>query len=473
MDGKRIEGIGKKTIRMSNPEGGLGCPRYYEGQYDLEGDGRLRPFQFARLVRTDDDGVPEEAQPGLGDLVVSIYTYEDITEGKWDVAIRRAYKETLSKPLEGAVVHERTKRKMESCIKFGEPRDTAAAPVLGQENPLDGNEKMGYTNARKIGDVVFKYRSMDILLAEGIARRPDPALEAVQGGGSSIPFSLPLPLLSQLAEPSSSSAAAVSMGKPGDPRLKPPRRKDTRNVEAPKVPSPSSSKLGPPPSEASTSGVQHISPPNHRASSTQSGSRSGSSLSAVPPPLSSTPELRRSESINANTNSSVPPSPPKPAESGKRKSSKLPSALSSPPPKCTVVKSESVVKKEEEPESSDDLEEMSTAELNALKARAAALEELAATNALIADIEAKKRKRRSESSARLLDSKPVKEERSEAGMTVLPPSGAVIDLTDLDMEARKRKRRSKSSTKPLESKRVKKERKTELNFHPGEVIDLT
>ncbi|TEB33459.1 hypothetical protein FA13DRAFT_1730483 [Coprinellus micaceus] len=59
MDGRRVELIRRKMVRMEDPDVE---PRYYD-----------RPFQFAPLKHTDDDSYLESFKDGLGDIIVSIY----------------------------------------------------------------------------------------------------------------------------------------------------------------------------------------------------------------------------------------------------------------------------------------------------------------------------------------------------------------------------------------------------------------
>ncbi|KAJ3545783.1 hypothetical protein NMY22_g2308 [Coprinellus aureogranulatus] len=178
MDGRRVELIRRKTISKDDLDLE---PRYYEGQYE-DGTGVLRPFQFAPLKHTgesvrhlrndvnnrlwiDDDTYLESFKDGLGEIVVSIYTFEQLVRDRGHHADRSE----AVKPLEGATVHERAKQRLASCIAFGQPRLSPGQSPLQEVDTRDPRKNKTYSGAERIGMVVFKYRDMDILIAEGIA----------------------------------------------------------------------------------------------------------------------------------------------------------------------------------------------------------------------------------------------------------------------------------------------------------------
>ncbi|KAF6755380.1 hypothetical protein DFP72DRAFT_1045520 [Ephemerocybe angulata] len=163
-------------------------PTLYEGQEDDEG---FRPFMFANLTLTSDDDFIDTGMGQLGELLVHIYKYKSIVYKKCKPKKRvRSSAASRSGPLpklelEG-VVHEKTnKGTIKNCVKFGElkPRAgltansgarQASSSSVGTSKPEIKKYTSKYTYQKLVGIVNFKYRSIDILRAEGIAPRLPP-----------------------------------------------------------------------------------------------------------------------------------------------------------------------------------------------------------------------------------------------------------------------------------------------------------
>jgi hypothetical protein len=62
----------------------------------------------------DDDSYLESFKDGLGDIIVSIYTFETLVRDRGGHSDRSEAK----KPLEGAVIHETAKKRLASCIAY-------------------------------------------------------------------------------------------------------------------------------------------------------------------------------------------------------------------------------------------------------------------------------------------------------------------------------------------------------------------
>ncbi|KAJ3545781.1 hypothetical protein NMY22_g2305 [Coprinellus aureogranulatus] len=202
LDGKHIpsECLPKRTVRKHEA-----CtpakPVYFEGQEEERG---LRPFQFASVRLTDDDDHISDVS-SLGDLVVSVYTFEEYRVEK--VRRSRRGKDKREVPLVtlgDTVVHERAKKGVASCVQFGElrPRSTGAPSKLKSKGTSSG--KSIALNMKKVGKVIFKYRQMDILVADGIAPRPTAkrADTTVQGASSSSTLHAATPSLDGIGAPS-------------------------------------------------------------------------------------------------------------------------------------------------------------------------------------------------------------------------------------------------------------------------------
>lgn len=169
LDGTRIppENVQRRTIRRTSK-----CtqahPVYYEGQIEEKG---LRPFRFATVRLTDDDSHMSDALK-LGDIVVTVNTFTDYRE---EVVKRgkSGKKKIESMSLGEAVVHERAKKGLTNCVQFGELR-----PLAGSSSQTQGKSRHTTTlfavGLKTVGKIIFKYRQMDILIADGIAPKHTP-----------------------------------------------------------------------------------------------------------------------------------------------------------------------------------------------------------------------------------------------------------------------------------------------------------
>ncbi|KAF6755392.1 hypothetical protein DFP72DRAFT_896724 [Ephemerocybe angulata] len=144
LDGQKVHVSGKKHF-LGSTKGGPGQERYYEG---VKEDQLLRRLQFAKVTTTEDDSL-QTGTVGLGELVVEVKTFKGISRE----VVPRATAPRGSRTLVNCVLHEQTKTGMvTNCIhQFG---------------------NYTYTELKSLGKVVFKYRNIDVLYAQGTAPRP-------------------------------------------------------------------------------------------------------------------------------------------------------------------------------------------------------------------------------------------------------------------------------------------------------------
>ncbi|RDB28684.1 hypothetical protein Hypma_014843 [Hypsizygus marmoreus] len=113
-----------------------------------------RPFIFSSLNTTDDDTyLNNTTTMSIGDITIAFW---EIVTGEETYAIPI----TLS----NEKVHERSKKAMAHRVELGELKERSSRKTVMA------------TNVRVLSTFVFKYRSIDILRAEGIAP-PDPAAQ--------------------------------------------------------------------------------------------------------------------------------------------------------------------------------------------------------------------------------------------------------------------------------------------------------
>ncbi|KAF5342522.1 hypothetical protein D9611_002048 [Ephemerocybe angulata] len=196
---------GHELLELDNTEFDKGKvygpnPTLYEGQVDDEG---FRPFMFANLTLTSDDDFIDVGMGQLGEISVEIYRYTSVIykESKPKKRVKSSGA-SRSGPLAppgpppklelGGVVHEKTnKGTIKNCVKFGElkPRTgstaNSGARQASPSSSVSTSETISkedtsectyqkYTYQKPVGIVNFKYRSIDILRAQGIAPRLPP-----------------------------------------------------------------------------------------------------------------------------------------------------------------------------------------------------------------------------------------------------------------------------------------------------------
>ncbi|RDB28571.1 hypothetical protein Hypma_014886 [Hypsizygus marmoreus] len=111
-----------------------------------------QPFMFSSLVLTDDDdAVDANSVEGFGDITLTIWKTKTIEAKEPD--------EEVMDPIE--MVHERSKKTMTHQIKFGEEM------VRDHTDLFNSDSKLTYVV--KLVTFIFKYRSLDVLKAEGMS----------------------------------------------------------------------------------------------------------------------------------------------------------------------------------------------------------------------------------------------------------------------------------------------------------------
>lgn len=135
-------------------------------------------FRFANLRLTDNEEALGRSSEGLGEIAVDLWSVASWNHvAYFDPAATRP-------SLEDQIVHERAKKASTHCISYGDQR--AAGPSNGWSQPV---------GAKLQARVVFKYMSMDMLMAHGITQ-PDPTPSQqstvtpnqLQGGSSAMRF---------------------------------------------------------------------------------------------------------------------------------------------------------------------------------------------------------------------------------------------------------------------------------------------
>ncbi|KAH6913487.1 hypothetical protein BKA70DRAFT_1397461 [Coprinopsis sp. MPI-PUGE-AT-0042] len=126
----------------------------------------LRSFQFASLESTDDESVGLEANPDLGRIEVELFTYESTT-------LKGTPTWYVPAALPTVKLHERASKGLTHQVSLG-----------SEKTPSEGYRV--YTRGKRLAArVVFMYRSIDVLIAQGVASRdvklevPAPVREGV------------------------------------------------------------------------------------------------------------------------------------------------------------------------------------------------------------------------------------------------------------------------------------------------------
>ncbi|KAM6490604.1 hypothetical protein JOM56_013947 [Amanita muscaria] len=115
----------------------------------------VRPFCFARLSLTDDEGCANPAGNNLGEVRIELY---EVLSCK-----RVPYPPLKSNRVPGVVrIHEHSKKAMTHCVGYGDDMKKARKWT---SNRVDG---------KRLATFVFRYRALDMLQAQGIAPPPQP-----------------------------------------------------------------------------------------------------------------------------------------------------------------------------------------------------------------------------------------------------------------------------------------------------------
>ncbi|KII84410.1 hypothetical protein PLICRDRAFT_179649 [Plicaturopsis crispa FD-325 SS-3] len=157
-----IDGIdcGHKTIHAADPRRHRHSTRdTAERSYISVSDTEMRPYVFANLTTTDDDAYLDAASAAtkIGQLEIQI----------WQATVTRHISQgggVWSDIPQDPMVHERAKKAMPHCVKFG---DAVARPPGRKPGALSSRTK-------RIGNAplvtfVFNYRPIELLRANGIA----------------------------------------------------------------------------------------------------------------------------------------------------------------------------------------------------------------------------------------------------------------------------------------------------------------
>jgi len=123
-----------------------------------------RPFCFSAVEVTDDDSYLDTlASQNLGEINLSIWRG---TIGPPSNFVRDAIPEDQK-------IHERSKKALVHCVKFGEEQQVT--------RPFYGSTRL---DQAPVATFTFKYRSVDILRANGIMPLPTPTSEKRKATGS-------------------------------------------------------------------------------------------------------------------------------------------------------------------------------------------------------------------------------------------------------------------------------------------------
>ncbi|KAJ2932511.1 hypothetical protein H1R20_g4601, partial [Candolleomyces eurysporus] len=204
MDGKSIRALSYAYVPRANSGKSPRYPKYIEGK-NL-GGGIIAPFQFSRLTQTDDDAYLHVDNTGLGEICVLIHTVErreyiDRIEGPCPEKSQQPDLSTLTdqntgsaqtqeqvvKLQDGAarVVHE-TEKKMLKCFVNSSESENEKIRIKTVTA-----RKYTWVRPQLVGRILFRYRDLDILIAQGLAP-PPPAEE--QDPNAWIPHALEPPM---------------------------------------------------------------------------------------------------------------------------------------------------------------------------------------------------------------------------------------------------------------------------------------
>ncbi|KAH6913495.1 hypothetical protein BKA70DRAFT_1263033 [Coprinopsis sp. MPI-PUGE-AT-0042] len=110
-----------------------------------------RSFQFGTLQLTDDETLLSTDTQALGNIHVKVDSVENLEP-------KPKKQDGFGRGQITSQIHERSKKAMVHCIQGGEERIVSKA----------GNRHTAIDQQR-IAEVIFKYRSLDVLIADGIA----------------------------------------------------------------------------------------------------------------------------------------------------------------------------------------------------------------------------------------------------------------------------------------------------------------
>ncbi|TFK27509.1 hypothetical protein FA15DRAFT_692479 [Coprinopsis marcescibilis] len=153
-----------------------------------------KTYKFSNIILTDDDDFLDISSPNLGDITITIYSVDNYGREKKQQESSRGSAvtaasgstsklKTAGQP-ETTTLHERSKKGMSHCIGYNlseaikkpkpEPSGSGSGSATGTASTPD-SAAVRNTITRwvskgkvKVGTVTFKYRSRDMLLANGI-----------------------------------------------------------------------------------------------------------------------------------------------------------------------------------------------------------------------------------------------------------------------------------------------------------------
>ncbi|KAJ3545775.1 hypothetical protein NMY22_g2303 [Coprinellus aureogranulatus] len=126
--------------------------RYFSDQWADAARSATRAFQFGALQLTDDDDYLDQSNEHLGEIRVAIQSVEKFVPV---VAKEGGMFNDETK------VHERAMKALSTCVRFGETKAHSGAPP----------KNFVARGVKDICTFVFKYRTMDVLIANDIAPR--------------------------------------------------------------------------------------------------------------------------------------------------------------------------------------------------------------------------------------------------------------------------------------------------------------
>lgn len=160
-DGARVRYLtGNDYMASRDRDWSTQHPIYYGHAVDQRGF--LHNFKFASLTLTDEVAYLRARNEELGDLVVDIFAYDyscDPPNGYKDRSDIGHQSHTLMQT--ETKVHEALKKCLKTCAKLSPSQDLY---------PLFSNKWKDLVGRRRLGTIIFKYRELERLIADGLTR---------------------------------------------------------------------------------------------------------------------------------------------------------------------------------------------------------------------------------------------------------------------------------------------------------------
>ncbi|TEB33413.1 hypothetical protein FA13DRAFT_1730435, partial [Coprinellus micaceus] len=164
IDGSKI-GLSRNTMSNTCKYRSKPATRLFSGAV-LPDRSTLRPFQFGDLDLTDDEAYLAVASEKYGQLAIEVRSADGFESSK---PRKRPRKVPSVMKEEHHRIHERVKKGLTHCVKFG------------AEQPYNGKHSLKLVGAKTECTFVFHYRQIGYLVAQGIA--PQSAMVVSKTGG--------------------------------------------------------------------------------------------------------------------------------------------------------------------------------------------------------------------------------------------------------------------------------------------------